>query len=138
MSAVDRLGREIYHTNVFLSVGAVVVVVCLEAVLAGEREELQASLARHGRHILVISQLQVTSAVEDCVKDNMSACVPKGGEHGWQLLRGEGPAGDLQQGLGQPHPAAAAARHTGWAPSSHMSGPASLIIVSLSEQEFAS
>ena len=71
MSAVDRLGREIYHTNVFLSVGAVVVVVCLEAVLEGEREELQASLARHGRHILVISQQQVTSLI---VK--RSICLP--------------------------------------------------------------
>ncbi len=51
-------GAPIYHTNVVMSVGALFVVVCLDVVTSG-RAELEASLARSGKRIVVISRSQM-------------------------------------------------------------------------------
>lgn len=55
-TAKDRDGGEIYHTNVVLSVGADVVVVCAEAIVEpGERDEVLGRLDLPGRELVEIT-----------------------------------------------------------------------------------
>ncbi|CAN8071756.1 unnamed protein product [Agarophyton chilense] len=59
-SSVDREGRPIYHTNVMMSVGTRVAVVCLESIAdKKERDMVVASLKQTGHSIVDISHEQV-------------------------------------------------------------------------------
>jgi len=58
-NAQDANGRDIYHTNVMMSVGRVLAVVCLESIRdQGERKALVALLEKTGKVILDISLSQ--------------------------------------------------------------------------------
>lgn len=59
-NAVDPNGRAVYHTNVVMSLGAGLAIVCLDAVAdAAERERLAARLSESGNEILAIEWPQV-------------------------------------------------------------------------------
>lgn len=61
-NAVDELGVPIYHTNVIMSLGEKVAIVCLEAIRdVKQREDLIQSLSASGKVILEISLQQVKS-----------------------------------------------------------------------------
>lgn len=61
-NAVDRQGVPIYHTNVMMSVGTQLAVVCLESVaLTDERQALQARLEDSGKHLVALSWEQLES-----------------------------------------------------------------------------
>lgn len=61
-SAVDREGVAIYHTNVMMSVGTCLAVVCLEAVSnLQERAELETQLRASGKEILALTWEQLES-----------------------------------------------------------------------------
>lgn len=61
-SAVDREGVAIYHTNVMMSVGTRLAVVCLEALSdLRERAELEAQLRSSGKEILALTWEQLES-----------------------------------------------------------------------------
>jgi hypothetical protein len=58
--ATDRSDRQIYHTNVVMSVGSRFTVVCLEAIAERiEREALQAELERSGRELIALTRAQM-------------------------------------------------------------------------------
>jgi hypothetical protein len=60
--AADRRGKPIYHTNVMMSVGRTIAVVCLEAIAdSAERARLREFLHSTGKQILDISLAQVES-----------------------------------------------------------------------------
>jgi hypothetical protein len=54
--ACDRVGVAIYHTNVMLSIGSTFVLVCAEAVAAGQRHALLERLGAGGRRVLEIDR----------------------------------------------------------------------------------
>ena len=61
-NAVDRQGVPIYHTNVMMSVGTQLAVVCLESVaLTDERQALQARLEDSGKHLVALNWEQLES-----------------------------------------------------------------------------
>lgn len=61
-NAVDRQGVPIYHTNVMMSVGTQLAVVCLESIaLTDERQALQARLEESGKHLVALSWEQLES-----------------------------------------------------------------------------
>ena len=54
--AADKVGRQIYHTNVMMHVGSRIAVVCMEAVRdAGQRAALRSSLEDAGKTVMEIS-----------------------------------------------------------------------------------
>jgi hypothetical protein len=58
--AFDRDGHPIYHTNVMMSVGRTLAIVCLEAIVdARQRSEVIASLEGDGKTLLAISHSQM-------------------------------------------------------------------------------
>lgn len=53
-------GQPVYHTNVLMSVGRTIAVICLDAIAdSGQRRAVEAELARSGREILPISIAQM-------------------------------------------------------------------------------
>ena len=61
-SAVDKNGQAIYHTNVMMSIGEELAIVCLDSLPhAHERTEVESALKQAGRTILPISMEQMES-----------------------------------------------------------------------------
>ena len=59
-NAVDQAGQAIYHTNVMMSIGEELAIVCLDAVpQEHERVELESALKRGGKTILTITMEQL-------------------------------------------------------------------------------
>lgn len=83
----DRLGEEIYHTNVLLSVGINFAVVCLEAIPAlAEREALLASLRRTGKAVVPVSLQQMESFAGNCLQLRGDGTVLAISDAGWSSL----------------------------------------------------
>lgn len=59
--AVDRNGDAVYHTNVVMSVGERVAVVCEEAIAVADRERVLGALRREGRALVTITMSQLES-----------------------------------------------------------------------------
>jgi hypothetical protein len=58
--ATDARGLAIYHTDVMMSVGSGLAVVCLEAIVGGEaRETLRSTLESSGRELIELSKAQM-------------------------------------------------------------------------------
>ncbi|MCX7877650.1 MAG: arginine deiminase-related protein [Ignavibacteria bacterium] len=57
--AYDNNGREIYHTNVIMSLGENFCVICEECIHQKDRERIMNSLAETGRNILSINKTQM-------------------------------------------------------------------------------
>lgn len=57
--AADPAGRAIYHTNVIMSLGAGLAIICLDAIAAADRERVRNALTNAGQEILVIRWEQV-------------------------------------------------------------------------------
>lgn len=53
--ALDRNGKEIYHTNVMMNIGSEIAVVCLESIEESSREKVVNSLQETGKEIIEIS-----------------------------------------------------------------------------------
>jgi hypothetical protein len=76
-NAVDRQGVAIYHTNVMMSVGTKLAVVCLESVSdLGERNALRARLESSGKQILALSFDQLESFAGNMLEVHNSAGEP--------------------------------------------------------------
>ena len=60
-AATDKAGREIYHTNVMMCIGADFAVVCSDAIIADERNKILSSLSDTGHEIIEISLDQMNS-----------------------------------------------------------------------------
>lgn len=58
-SSSDRNGKEIYHTNVVMSVGERLAVVCMECVTGGGSEILKKNLEESGKELLQLSYTQM-------------------------------------------------------------------------------
>ncbi|MCD4485574.1 arginine deiminase-related protein [Chromobacterium vaccinii] len=94
--AADRAGKPIFHTNVMMSVGRALAVVCLESVAdAGERRALRHSLEQGGKRVVDIDYRQL-----ECFAGNMLELSAADGapvfalsRQAWAALRAE------QQGL---------------------------------------
>lgn len=66
-SAVDANGVPVYHTNVMMSIGTTLAVVCLDAVRADEDQEmLLGQLADSGRQVVAISYEQMNAFAGNC------------------------------------------------------------------------
>jgi hypothetical protein len=80
-SAVDENGTQIYHTNVMMSVGTDLAIVCLDAIRnPEERQQLCDSLERTGRTVLDISLEQMR-----CYAGNMMELTNDRGERCWVM-----------------------------------------------------
>ena len=67
--ATSCQGRPIYHTNVFLSIGDKLAVVCLDVVKDGEeRQQLHKKLVDSGRCVVVISTSQMMAMAANCLE----------------------------------------------------------------------
>lgn len=56
----DELGRPVYHTNVVMTIGTEIAIVCLDAIAdPARREEVRARLAGSGRDVVDITHAQV-------------------------------------------------------------------------------
>lgn len=58
-SATDRAGLPVYHTNVMMFVGTTVAAVCLESIVAEDRERVAESLTATGHEIVDLSFDQI-------------------------------------------------------------------------------
>jgi hypothetical protein len=59
-NAADETGRAVYHTNVLMSIGRRIAIVCLAAIASAvEREQVQSKLAASGREVVEISFAQM-------------------------------------------------------------------------------
>lgn len=80
-TSVDGNGTQIYHTNVMMSVGTDLAIICLDSIRdPQERQRLCESLERSGRQILDISLEQV-----HCYAGNMMELTNDQGERCWVL-----------------------------------------------------
>ncbi len=52
-------GQAVYHSNVLMSIGEGFVVICADAIVAGQRQQILAQLAASGREIIEISAAQM-------------------------------------------------------------------------------
>lgn len=75
--AQDSAGRPIYHTNVMMSIGSRIAVVCLEAVTdARERKALRGALEASGRQVVSITLEQVRHFAGNMIELHSHACQP--------------------------------------------------------------
>lgn len=76
-NAVDRQGVAIYHTNVMMSVGSRLAVVCLESVRdSGERSALQSRLEDSGKQVMALSWEQLESFAGNMLEVHNAAGEP--------------------------------------------------------------
>uniref|UniRef100_A0A6B2LBN9 Amidinotransferase n=1 Tax=Arcella intermedia TaxID=1963864 RepID=A0A6B2LBN9_9EUKA len=67
--STDSQGRALYHTNVMMSIGTSIAVVCLESVEdPQEKQELLHNLNATGKHILEISREQMNNYCGNCIE----------------------------------------------------------------------
>lgn len=66
LTATDKHGRPIYHTNVILSLTSRLAILCSEAVEAGQRSRLEARLVSGGRGLVRVSRQQVDCLAANC------------------------------------------------------------------------
>ena len=60
--ACDGEGRQIYHTNVMMSIGSGWVVVCRDAIVEEDRVRVMQALGEGGRRVVEVSLQQVCSS----------------------------------------------------------------------------
>lgn len=90
--AQDARGDEVYHTNVMMSVGDGLALVCLDAVRdAAERQRLEAALSGAGHEVLGMDLAQLDAFVGNClfIEPQGGSCVVAMSERAGLALRPE-------------------------------------------------